>query len=1100
MVATLDRWETASTLPREASYEQKLEFFGIIPPYPPGALDANIARKRRRWNYMSNSGIPSGRAKVAEVLALIQRTSQTVKRGALDDEGGGVAAENPARAFETVEGLWRILTEYVFADEYDDALRVAREAVNRWHNADAASALAWVVTSLINGGGFSQPQLIAEGLAAAEFAGREQAGEVRNWESIASLLLASDRPQEAVTAIDDAEHATGGQVTAMLYVLRTRAMAVLRRPDEAMVAAMRAVTRAAPEVASATRSELADILTSWAATLLPIQSSADLASYTEMIGVAVWCAHGVPEAEDLVRPYWMWAINAGKRVFIGSHRMRSFLAVITGFISIPIHNYLRSKPAWQVFRDGFGKPPAEAFFIVAAPAHVQKIHNVNLGIAFLDENVLGMAGESERPQEGGGRDTVLGYGITTEEIAAIAAEVTLAAAAALSAYGLTVLTKAKDDLADATVSTVSTGRRALQRIFGLRAEGGGLPVVLAEVIENPGDEDYLAALRLAIRKALQAGGAQLLADVREITGTARPDVTVTQTVTAGRDAYVAGRDQMITRSAKYAVDVKGGQGLQVGDGNVQRNYFRGTGVSEPEPGRAERDTGDVPSGTGPDGTSADQPGNGGGRGSGPPSPEADGVSPGPRYLLGRCPDVVPVGRPFSLIASIAQAAAGAAAQLLAFSVPPEGQDVLLVVHAPGLRLVGEQRLTVRVPADGDSSPVMFELQADREGLQSVSITAWHGGSYLGELLVEVTAGADGGRPRDYRAEIGSGSAEGAVSLVVRYDTELAGYRFEFRDVDNPGEVVSRLSFEPRHRIEGLVADLDRLASGRAGYSAAQANDYLVNAGAELWRDLVPPGLREQFWDRQHRIRQLTILADRDTVPWELLYPKDPGHDEGFLVQQFPVTRAIFGRRPAQALSLHPSRFVLPRGSLPEAGTEIDAMRALLDPSQGPGDVISELTPLQDLIRAGNFGLLHFACHNRFQPDDDASIKLGSVLFTPRLMTTAVIDKVLAGKSPMVFMNACRSAGLAPTYNRLDGWATRFLEAGAGAFIGSLWAVSDGTAREFAEELYGQLKSGATLGGAMMGARARAAEHADDPTWLAYSVYGDPGARVISPHP
>jgi hypothetical protein len=158
------------------------------------------------------------------------------------------------------------------------------------------------------------------------------------------------------------------------------------------------------------------------------------------------------------------------------------------------------------------------------------------------------------------------------DIAAIAAEVTPAAAAALSAYGTAVLAKAKDDLADATVGA---GRRALQRIFGRRAGDGGLPVVLAEVIENPDDEDYLSALRLAIRKALQAGDAQLLADVREIMGAARPNVTVTQTISAGRDAYAAGRDMTVTRNAKYAVDVSGGQGMQIGDGNVQRNDFGG---------------------------------------------------------------------------------------------------------------------------------------------------------------------------------------------------------------------------------------------------------------------------------------------------------------------------------------------------------------------------------------------------------------------------------------------------------------------------------------------------------------------------------------------
>jgi hypothetical protein len=78
----------------------------------------------------------------------------------------------------------------------------------------------------------------------------------------------------------------------------------------------------------------------------------------------------------------MWAANAGKRVFVGSDRMRSFLAVITGFISLPVHNYLCSEQAWRVFNEGQGKDLTEAFFIVAAPAYVQKIHNVSLGLSF----------------------------------------------------------------------------------------------------------------------------------------------------------------------------------------------------------------------------------------------------------------------------------------------------------------------------------------------------------------------------------------------------------------------------------------------------------------------------------------------------------------------------------------------------------------------------------------------------------------------------------------------------------------------------------------------------------------------------------------------
>ena len=68
--------------------------------------------------------------------------------------------------------------------------------------------------------------------------------------------------------------------------------------------------------------------------------------------------------------------------------------------------------------------------------------------------------------------------------------------------------------------------------------------------------------------------------------------------------------------------------------------------------------------------------------------------------------------------------------------------MLLVVHAPGLRLLGDQRQTVHVPADGDSGPVMFELRADAPGPRQVSVTAWIGGTYLGELLVEITAERD----------------------------------------------------------------------------------------------------------------------------------------------------------------------------------------------------------------------------------------------------------------------------------------------------------------------------------------------------------------------
>ena len=128
------------------------------------------------------------------------------------------------------------------------------------------------------------------------------------------------------------------------------------------------------------------------------------------------------------------------------------------------------------------------------------------------------------------------------EVATLVAEATPYVTAAVGAYGGAVLAKVRDDAADATVGV---GRRLLQRVFGRRNENEPLPEPLAELVSYPDDADMLAALRVAIRRQLEADAA-MLADVRSLLASA-PGTTVTQHVRAGRDAYVAGRDMTINR-------------------------------------------------------------------------------------------------------------------------------------------------------------------------------------------------------------------------------------------------------------------------------------------------------------------------------------------------------------------------------------------------------------------------------------------------------------------------------------------------------------------------------------------------------------------------
>jgi len=131
------------------------------------------------------------------------------------------------------------------------------------------------------------------------------------------------------------------------------------------------------------------------------------------------------------------------------------------------------------------------------------------------------------------------------EVATLVADATPYVTAAVGAYGGAVLAKVRDDAADATVGV---GRRLLQRVFGRRKEDEPLPVPLAELVSYPDDADVLAALRVAIRRQLEADAA-MLADVRSLLASA-PGTTVTQHVRAGRDAYVAGRDLNVNRPAE----------------------------------------------------------------------------------------------------------------------------------------------------------------------------------------------------------------------------------------------------------------------------------------------------------------------------------------------------------------------------------------------------------------------------------------------------------------------------------------------------------------------------------------------------------------------
>lgn len=440
-----------------------------------------------------------------------------------------------------------------------------------------------------------------------------------------------------------------------------------------------------------------------------------------------------------------------------------------------------------------------------------------------------------------------------------------------------------------------------------------------------------------------------------------------------------------------------------------------------------------------------------------------------------------------------------------FDVPPGGLRLLLIVSAPGFNFHEADRQLIAVPPDADSEVANFELVPNEVGDLDLRVEAWTANmsTRLGLLSLTVSVGLgdvaaderDASRPMATTAD-----ATGVMSLRIEPHGHRYRYMFVLNDVayDDVGDPIEPSEWEEVLRILNRVGEL---ASRNAKHSNAEATRLLRNQGMQLWRTLVPTKVKEWFWSSRDQIRYLNVFARESPVPWELLYPFDPQReDRGFLVEQFPVVRRVLRTDPPRALPRQPARFVMPPKSPPLAQEEIIRVRVLLDGgTEEMNATVTGKDALCELLDSGDFGVLHFACHNAFEADENTlSIRFDTdSRFSILDLEGVRSGRALEGHTPLIFMNACRSAQPVRTFARMDGWADAFLDAGAGAFVGSHWSVRDSSALGFAEVFYSEFASGRRLGDAALEARKAIRSQPSDSTWLAYTVFGD-ALATISP--
>ncbi len=359
-------WLLAGDLPFRPAERDLLAFFGI-PPDGPERLDANIEAKRKHWHQRSN-GL-AGHEIARRVKKLINEAAEALKRGATPETDRAGSPEWDG----SVDDLWREIEELVFGDQLDRAIQIASAArAKQAASPTPHAAYAWVVAVGVRDGRIVRKDLLAQGLEAARkslaMAPDERVARVA-WESSFGLLVALERHAEALKVARQAEALIG--LSPGMRADRATLFLTLDRADEGMGDSVRAVAQVPDD--TGIRGQCASaLITRLALRRLPISDAAGLRSYTDAVNTAAWCAQGVPDAEDLVRPHRLWATQAAQRVFAGSWELRSLVAVITAFLALPLYNRLRSQPVWKIFLEGPEVHPA--WRLVADSEFVRHVH------------------------------------------------------------------------------------------------------------------------------------------------------------------------------------------------------------------------------------------------------------------------------------------------------------------------------------------------------------------------------------------------------------------------------------------------------------------------------------------------------------------------------------------------------------------------------------------------------------------------------------------------------------------------------------------------------------------------------------------------------
>jgi hypothetical protein len=522
------------------------------------------------------------------------------------------------------------------------------------------------------------------------------------------------------------------------------------------------------------------------------------------------------------------------------------------------------------------------------------------------------------------------------------------------------------------------------------------------------------------------------------------------------------------------------------------------------------------------------------------APSTEPVSDSAPVELKRDPQIdfherVTEGEPNELVVRLQELAADSGVEnRLGFSLAAgqESVTVNVFLSAVGFDVVPPfAPLTVKRKRDKDTEQAKFTLTA--HAVAKPIPRSIHADFFLGNSLIGSVTHFTYVLPKDYQGPESAGQArsEGfAVPVDARKECDWAlavtGQAPTFRIFLTSRIEDSIFDFRDMGLLQLQESDMakylnDVLTSQFAATPRkAQLSDEQYRAvmdawkkkfmvtiegvGVRLWQWL-PQALRDEYF-RQYRggtpPRSILIHSEDMIFPWELVIPNDTSSGQLTRLRALGIEHVLGRWKPG--LTTKPSRQMLKVRKLrvlnpnyPEPNTlkwaqteaaELGKLFPALVFPVAPAD----LAGVQQLFEETDVQVLHFSGHgeiNLNNPDLNKLLLENNEEFDALGL---VATKLCAVAQPVVYLNACSVGNVGDTVGRAGGFASNFVTNGCSGVIAPLWPVNDYRSMEFALSLYSKLKLGRSIGEALQELRE---ENEKDPTFYAYTYFGDPWVRL-----